>query len=334
VPAAALGARDTTLARRMAVGALAAAFPDSDYVATFVSPLTYLVNHRGVTHSILLLPLWAWLVAAIAALALRHPRGWRAYWGLAATGIGAHIFGDLITSYGTMVLAPLSDARFGWGTTFIIDPWFSGIVLAGLLLSLAWKRSRVPAVSACAALVAYVAFQAVLKSQAVDFGLREAAATGFPATRVSAQPGPVSPFNWMVVMEQDGTYRYSTVNLVRREPRTAAPDAGFLERLSAPFNPRAAALWREASLYGDVPDADLARQAWSQPELSFFKWFAEYPALYRIERGSPTCVSFYDLRFFRPGSDILPFRYGVCRDAGGAWRRFRLVGENVRAPLD
>jgi len=45
--------------------------------------------------------------------------------------IGAHIAGDVITSYGTMLLAPLSDWRAAIGTTFIIDLWFSGIIVAG-----------------------------------------------------------------------------------------------------------------------------------------------------------------------------------------------------------
>jgi inner membrane protein len=45
--------------------------------------------------------------------------------------LGAHIVGDLITGFGTIVFAPLSDWRAALGTTFIIDLWFSGIILAG-----------------------------------------------------------------------------------------------------------------------------------------------------------------------------------------------------------
>jgi len=45
-------------------------------------------------------------------------------------------------------------------------------------------------------------------------------------------------------------------------------------------------------------------------------------------------VWFYDLRFVRPGSGILPFRYGVCREGAGEWRRYQLAGEDTRVPLD
>src|SRR5258708_2299182 len=83
------------------------------------------MNHRGVTHSLILLPLWSLGVAWLLAKLLREPAGWRALYGITALSIGAHIAGDVITSYGTMVLAPLSDWRAGIGTTFIIDLWFS-----------------------------------------------------------------------------------------------------------------------------------------------------------------------------------------------------------------
>jgi inner membrane protein len=336
MPSVALAARDTTLAQRMTIAAVAAAFPDSDYVANFVSPLAYLLNHRGVTHSLILLPAWAWLLALLAGWAFRHPRGWRPYWGLAAMGLAAHITGDLITSYGTMVFAPLSDTRYAWGTTFIIDLWFSGIIAAGLLLSAACKRSRLPAAGACAALVAYVLFQAALKSQAVDFGVREAKAAGIEDSRVSVQPAPVSPYNWMVVIQKASEYRYTLVNLARTQALSApGQDGGFFYRLNAPFKPLSDASWTMASLSGPPGDAALAREAWEHPGLAFFRWFAEYPALYRVERAErSTCAWFYDLRFLRPGSDAVPFRFGACRESGGPWRSFRLIDGDVRDPLD
>ena len=148
-----------SIPRRIAAGFFACAFPDIDFVIGFVGPVEYLLHHRGATHSLVLLPLWALVVAWILAKILREPRGWHALYGVSALGIGAHVLGDLVTSYGTMILAPLSDARYGWGTTFIIDVWFSGVIVAGLAASAVRYRSRLPSVAACAALVAYVLFQ-------------------------------------------------------------------------------------------------------------------------------------------------------------------------------
>ena len=68
------------------------------------------------------------------------PGAFRAYLVIAALGVGMHILGDLITSFGTMIYAPLSDARPALSATFIIDLWFTGIILAGLAASLIWRR--------------------------------------------------------------------------------------------------------------------------------------------------------------------------------------------------
>ena len=124
----------------------------------FVGPVEYLLTHRGVTHSVLLLPLWALLYSWILAKVLREPNrggkaGWRALYGVTALVLAAHIAGDLITSFGTIIFAPLSDWRAGIGTTFIIDLWFSGIIVAGLLASALLRKSRVPAVVAASVLI-------------------------------------------------------------------------------------------------------------------------------------------------------------------------------------
>ena len=132
------------LRRRLLIGFLAAAAPDLDFIIGFVGPIEYLLHHRGVTHSLVMLPLWAFLLAKLCSVTWRRDRPWQAYFGIIAMGLGIHIAGDWITSFGTIVFAPLSDTRYGIGTTFIIDLWFSGIILAGLAASLAWRlRMRV-----------------------------------------------------------------------------------------------------------------------------------------------------------------------------------------------
>jgi len=246
--------------------------------------------------------------------------------------IGSHIVGDLITSFGTLIYAPLSDARVAWGTTFIIDLWFSGIILAGLAASWAWRRSRVPAVIGLAVLTSYVGLQAVLHSRAVDFGTEYAERAGFHAARVSAIPRPVSPFNWMAVVVEGDRYRYANVNLLRQTMPPPA-GAGFIARLDAAYAPLALASWIAVDKYGaDAGGRELAARVLADPQLDFFRWFADYPALYRIDRGNPaTCVWFQDLRFVIPGRDSNIFRFGLCDEEGGTgWRAFRLLDDGTR----
>jgi inner membrane protein len=321
------GPGEIPIGRRMLVGFAAAAFPDIDFLVRHLSPLSYLYQHRGVTHSLLMFPLWAALIALIFAVLWGWKPGWRAYFGVAALGVTAHIAGDLITSFGTMIFAPLSDARYGIGTTFIIDLWLSGIILAGLVASALWRRTRACAIGAIAALVLYVGLQSALQQRAIDFGEHHARANGLEAARVTAQPRPVSPFNWTVFVEDPAGYRYAHVNLIRDTARPQpTAQSGFIATLDAAYRPLDDAQWVLAPRFGMTErDVALAREAFDQVGFRFFRWFAAYPALLEIDRGNPhECVWFQDLRFLTPGRGRTPFRYGMCREAGGTWEAYQL----------
>src|SRR5437016_14116452 len=97
-----------------------------------------------------------------------------------------------------MVLAPLSDWRAAIGTTFIIDIWFTGIIIAGLLASAFLYRSRWPSVAATAMLVAYVGFQLDQRQHSFAFADQYAKTRGLSGAQVTAHQRPVAPFNWTV----------------------------------------------------------------------------------------------------------------------------------------
>ena len=309
------------LARRVAAGFFACAAPDLDFVVGFLGPVEYLTQHRGPTHSLLLLPLWALLYSWLLALILRERRGWRALYGVTALALLSHIVGDVITSFGTIVFAPFWDWRAALGTTFIIDLWFSGIILAGLVVSLFLRDTRVPAVAASVALAGYVGFQYLQKREALALGHAYAASLGLREARVTAYPRPVSPFNWTVFVSDAQTHRFAHVNLVREVPRRYTPGDGFIARIDSPYLPKAQAVWVARSRYGETAEARaFAQEAWASPPLAFFRWFADLPAFGGITAGSK-CAWFVDLRFLTPGREGMPFQYGACRDAPGApWR--------------
>jgi inner membrane protein len=307
------------LARRVAAGFLACAAPDLDFVIGYLGPVEYLLTHRGVTHSLVLLPAWALLYSWILAKVLREPGGWRALYDVVALALLAHIIGDLITSFGTIVFAPLSDWRAAIGTTFIIDLWFSGIIIAGLIASVVFRRTRIPAVAASVVLAGYVAFQYVQRERAIAFGEKYAQTANMAKARVTVHPRPVSPFNWTVFVSDDEVHRYAHVNLARKEARRYQPGDGFIARVDSPYLPPEQAIWVARPRYGEANQA-LIREAWNSDALAFFRWFAALPAFDGMTQGS-TCLWFTDLRFLTPGRETMPFRYRVCRDATGApWR--------------
>jgi inner membrane protein len=286
-------------------------------VVSFFGPEAYLANHRGVTHSLLLLPIWAFLLSWLISKMVREPGGWRALYGITAMGIAAHIAGDLITSYGTMILAPFSAWRAGIGTTFIIDLWFSGIIVAGLIVCAFLYRSRVPAVIGISVLVGYVGFQYLQKERALEF----AAAHAWSGARVEAHPRPVSPFNWTVFVSDERTHHLAHVNLQRKEVRPYQPGDGFIARIDSPYLPLDQALWVTRTRYG-LSEMERNQEAWNSDALAVFRWFAAQPAFAGVsEEGR--CVWFVDLRFFTPGRDAMPFQFGACREAPAApWQGY------------
>ncbi len=322
----------TTRADCVALGFLAAAFPDVDVVFSYISPLAYLYYHRGITHSLVMLPLWAFGLAWIWSRLRRRKEAFRSYLLVAALGVAMHILGDLITSFGTMIFAPFSDLRVSLGTTFIIDPWLTGAVAAGLVASALLRRSRTPAVLGLAAVCGYIGFQALQMQRAIHFGEAHARSQGIEHAGVSALPRPVSPFNWMVIVDAPTTYHYSFVNLRRTQPRQVSADDGFIARLDAPYLPVFIARWETMPKLGDGAERTLAEQAFREPAFGFFRWFAAYPVLAEVERGNPfECVWFQDLRFLTPGRDSWPFRYGMCREGSGLWQPYQALapGKNI-----
>jgi membrane-bound metal-dependent hydrolase YbcI (DUF457 family) len=129
--------------KRLATWALmlGAIFPDSDVLREFFSdnPLLMITWHRSITHSLLLLPIWSVILAALTG-AIARWRKWEApsflmLTGLYAVGILSHIFLDLLTTYGTMIWSPLEWSRPAWDILFIVDFTFTGILLIPQLLA-------------------------------------------------------------------------------------------------------------------------------------------------------------------------------------------------------
>jgi membrane-bound metal-dependent hydrolase YbcI (DUF457 family) len=125
---------------------LGAIFPDSDVIRDFFSSdkLLIVTWHRSLTHSLVLLPLWALLLAGITR-AFANWRKWEApsfaaLTGIYAAGILSHILLDLVTSFGTMIWSPLRWSRPAWDLIFIVDFTLTAIFLVPQLLAWAFAN--------------------------------------------------------------------------------------------------------------------------------------------------------------------------------------------------
>src|SRR4029453_1305465 len=141
--------------------------------------------------------------------------------------------------YGTAVLYPLSDLRLSLGTTFVIDPGFTGIVLAGLVLSL-WTGRRMVAGIGLAVLCIYVSGQMGLQQRAIVIGRASASAQGLAIERLSALSQPLSPFNWKLIGVEGALYYEAYVNLAGHRPLAPPlPAPRWLTELAEGYRPPA-----------------------------------------------------------------------------------------------
>ncbi|MCQ4346935.1 metal-dependent hydrolase [Pseudomonas stutzeri] len=309
--------------QRLAICSSAAVFPDLDFIGFLVDPLRFLADwHQGPTHSLILLPLWAALIAGAFALAGRRKAAFLPACAFAAAGLASHIALDLMTAYGTALFYPLSPRRFWIGSLFLVDPLFLLIALGALVASLRLRRPW-PALAGLALLALYAGAQTLQQLRASDIARQWAQANGIAPVRVAALAQPLSPFNWKLLVIDGERYHLAHLKLV--SGAAALPLPGPLGELARAYRPSQQLVWQLRQRYG--ADATLQEQVqarWHDPRFASYRRFAVFPALSRIDRGHDTCIWFTDLRYDLP---TLPetFRYGFCRsDETQPWRLYRL----------
>jgi membrane-bound metal-dependent hydrolase YbcI (DUF457 family) len=118
-----------------------AELPDLDFLFALGGPLLSFVHHRGMTHSLLGGAGLALLGALLLWRFLReHP-----YWRLVLwtyVGVVLHIGMDVLTPYGTQVFWPLTTRRYTADAVFILDYFYTGLMVVALLLIRMVRQQR------------------------------------------------------------------------------------------------------------------------------------------------------------------------------------------------
>ncbi|MEX1010953.1 MAG: metal-dependent hydrolase [Balneolaceae bacterium] len=125
-------------------GAAICTLPDLDVLLNpILDSANQLVLHRGFTHSLFFAfaasPILGWLIYRWHKT---EEPGWTAWAWLSFWSLLSHVGIDLTTSYGTQILEPFSRATLTTDTMFIIDPFFTFPLIAGLVITLFQRRSN------------------------------------------------------------------------------------------------------------------------------------------------------------------------------------------------
>jgi inner membrane protein len=126
-------------------GAVFGVLPDLDVLASpFVSEVQALAIHRGLSHSlffcVVAAPLFGWLLNRYNQKVEVRWKDWSL---LVFLALLTHIFIDCCTSYGTQIFQPFSNYSFSLNSIFIIDPFYTLPLAAGILTALFLHRNSV-----------------------------------------------------------------------------------------------------------------------------------------------------------------------------------------------
>jgi len=220
-----------------------------------------------------------------------HADTLRAWIWLSILALMMHPLIDLFTSYGTQLLWPLSTTRFAIDALPIIDPVYSLILVAVLVLgAMARTRPRLAQDAAGAALIVIGAY--TLGGWAINGQVERTAAADFGRpTQVDAYPLLFQPYYRRVV--------------------AVTPEATHVGYYSI-LNPRPID-WR-AYPTEDDPAIALVRET---PEAKLFDWFSMGRVLWRAvpAPNGGVVVEATDLRYGLPGETDRGF-WGITADVG------------------
>ena len=255
------------------LAAFAAWMPDIDNVVTLLGPEAYMRYHRGYTHSILGGAVMAWLLAWLVARFWKQAGRGRLFL-LFSLCVFSHLFLDVITSYGTRIFLPFSDARVAISSVYIVDPVFTLALIALAVASFLRPAARKAlAVAGLAVMLAWPAVGLGMGRLTAARAEKLLAARGETPSAVHVQPDAFAPLWWKVIAEEGDTYVLTGLDWLH--PETLLPERLFARADAAELR-------------------QLGRQA---PVFSRYVWFTDFPVRMVSDLGTGTRVTFADLRF-------------------------------------
>ena len=130
----------------LAIGAVAQFLPDIDVVASlWLTPADNLLAHRGITHSILFIPL-AGIILALLANQFNKGKNipfhhWLVFF---IAQLAIHDFVDAFNAYGVGWFEPFNSIRITFNTIYVADPLFSlWLIIAAIALIVIRQTSAI-----------------------------------------------------------------------------------------------------------------------------------------------------------------------------------------------
>ena len=255
----------------------------------------HFTEHRGLSHSLLAVPVLAavfggawWLIRRrilrrrAGGLGQAAPVPFWLMYACVFLALLVHPLLDGCTSYGTQLLAPLTDTRYAFDLVPILDLFFTGILAATVLACFATRRLAARMEPQGSLMLGRAGFLLALAYLAGGLALHDEAITQGRAltgeaniVRADAYPALGSILTWRVVVETDKEWLALRIRPLSEAPNPA-PAQESAEKDWSPWIVRARTL----------------------PQAREYEWFAmgRVRTSYRREGGLHV-VDFHDLRY-------------------------------------
>ena len=262
-------------------GAVGGAIPDLDILHSSLSgPWGEFLYHRGWTHALLFAPLlapvlgygvWRFYAYKYRKQGKDRTEKWTqddpapqpnpghrntliAWMGLFFFALLTHPLLDIFTSYGTQILIPFSRERVALNAVGIVDPVYSLILIAGLVLGTKrlYRRwginGKKVAWMALILSTAYLFYGLWLNDRAEQVVRKRLNAEGIQDAQVTCYPTVLQPFLRRIVVRFNGSLRVGTLTMLK------------------PESPK----WETFR----IPEHPLIQKVLQTPEGELFEWFA------------------------------------------------------------
>ena len=252
---------------------IAANLPDIDSLAGFFGTGAYLECHRGITHSLIAMPV---LSVAVAAASYRFTGNFLRTSAIACVALASHLILDYLNDYGVRPFLPFDGTKYYGDTLFIFDPVVDSILLGALIAGYFLSRRRQQC-AVCGLLLCTLYVGALME-------LRNLSRSYLPPVQHAAvSPRPLNPFRWRAFVDSPGDVTILSIDPFRGvigEPLVLRKD----------------------------PASEATRRAADTPSAKTLLAVARFPVMNSRYRDSQYRVTFFDARYYdgnaAPGAKI------------------------------
>lgn len=218
---AALGAAvgGVVLGRRLGrkailIGAVLGTLPDLDVLIDYGDAVANYTEHRGFSHSLLVLTGLGTLMAALSArFAPARDIAFHHWWLFFVLCLTTHPILDALTTYGTQLWWPLDVPPSAWPIIFIIDPLYTLPLAIGIVVALIGGNARSAPAWGLALSSAYLVFAFGAKSL-IEYRLSPVLAEhGLEDAQRLVQPTPFNTLLWRVTVIDGDAHHEALVSV-------------------------------------------------------------------------------------------------------------------------